>query len=1013
MALLPLIYVTSRHNYNLFHSLADGASIVIAASAFTIIWNSRRSVDNKYFLYAGIGFLFFALLDLMHLLGNKDMGVFPGYGNLGPTFYIAGRYVLSVSLLIAPLFINRKLNTSLIFALYSLTTSLILLSVFYWNVFPACFIEGTGLTPFKVVSDYVICLILLASIGLLLINRRSFDSKVLRTIVFSTILFIATGLTFTLYTDPFGVTNMVGHLFQIASFYLVYLAFIETSVTKPQDILFRRLKQSEEQLNLNVQQLDYANNELKQEITERKRMEEEYRMTAEFLRILNNNTTKQGLIRDALSFLQDKSGCMAIGIRLKEGYDYPYYETRGFRKEFVALESELCVRDDKGEVLCDAKGRPVLECMCGNIIQGRFDPSKPFFSQNGSFWTNSTSELLSSSTEEDRQSRTRNRCNGEGYESVALIPLRTGQKTYGLLQLNDRAKGSFSPRIIDLWETLAGYLSVALAKADADEALRINRDLLEQRVQERTLELHQSRERFRTLAELLPETVFEMDLNFNLTYANARGLEAFGFTAEDLRQGIHLRDLIAETDRAADNINNTLQGKLRDGSEYTARRKDGTHFPVFVHTSRIEREGTTIGLRGIVVDITESRKAEAERQRLEEQLHQSHKMEAIGTLAGGIAHDFNNMLAVIIGNTELALDDVEREDTRKNLEAIIKAGKRCRDLIRQILTFSRKDALQQKNQSLIPLIDESFKLLRASIPSTIDMKLDIKTKSGTAQVNEAQFQQILVNLCTNAAHAMNQNGGSLAISLEDESLHLDGSADSAEPRGYLKLTVSDTGMGIDEELKKRIFDPFFTTKKVGEGTGMGLSVVHGIVEAHNGFITVQSEPGKGSSFNVFLPKAKNAEPETETLQGAAARGEERILFVDDEKSVMAMATSILTKLGYKVSSFTDPQTALDAFIKAPFRFDLLVTDQTMPKMTGVTLAKRAKAVRPDIPVLLCTGYSQTVSAEEAKGLGIEGYIMKPFVKKDLAAAIRKALGKREEASATIELQANRSKAGVR
>ena len=314
---------------------------------------------------------------------------------------------------------------------------------------------------------------------------------------------------------------------------------------------------------------------------------------------------------------------------------------------------------------------------------------------------------------------------------------------------------------------------------------------------------------------------------------------------------------------------------------------------------------------------------------------------------------------------------------------------------RQILTFSRKDALQQKNQSVIPLIDESFKLLRASIPSIIDMKLDIKTKSDTAQVNEAQFQQILVNLCTNAAHAMKQNGGSLVISLEDESLHLDGSSD-LEPRGYLKLTVSDTGMGIDEELKKKIFDPFFTTKKVGEGTGMGLSVVHGIVEAHNGFITVHSEPGKGSSFNVFLPKVKSAEPEAETLQGAAARGEERILFVDDENSVMSMATSILTKLGYEVSSFTDPQAALDAFIKTPFRFDLLVTDQTMPKMTGVMLAKRAKAIRPDIPVLLCTGYSQTVSAEEAEDLGIERYIMKPFLKKDLAAAIREALRKREE-----------------
>jgi len=282
---LPVIYFLSRQNYNLFHSLADGASIVIAASAFMIIWNSRARVDNNYFLYTGIAFLFFAFLDLMHLLGNKNMGVFPEYGNLGPTFYIASRYVLSISLLIAPFFISRKLNTTLMFAGYSLVTLLILLSIFHWQIFPACIVEGLGLTPFKVVSDYIICLILLGAMGLLLINRQAFDSRVLWIIVFSIILSIATGLTFTLYTDPFGVTNMGGHLFQIASFYLVYLAFIETSLTKPQEILFRKLKQNEEKLTLNLQQLDQANAELNQEIAVRKRAEVELRRQREWFQV--------------------------------------------------------------------------------------------------------------------------------------------------------------------------------------------------------------------------------------------------------------------------------------------------------------------------------------------------------------------------------------------------------------------------------------------------------------------------------------------------------------------------------------------------------------------------------------------------------------------------------------------------------------------------------------------------------------------------------------------------------
>jgi len=274
---LPVLYAISRYNYLLFHSLVDGLSIVIAACVFVIIWNSRHLIDNDYFLYVGISFLFWAFLDFMHLLGNKNMGVFPAYGNLGPAFYIAGRYLLSISLIIATLFINRKLNATLMFAAYSIITLLILLSIFYWQIFPVCIIDGAGLTPFKVISDYIICFILLGSIGVMIIKSRSFDSRVLWLIVSSIILSIATGLSFTLYTDPFGIMNLVGHMFQIVSFYLIYLALIETSLTKPQDILYRKLKQNEEALAKSIQQLDQANAELKQEIAERRQAEEELR----------------------------------------------------------------------------------------------------------------------------------------------------------------------------------------------------------------------------------------------------------------------------------------------------------------------------------------------------------------------------------------------------------------------------------------------------------------------------------------------------------------------------------------------------------------------------------------------------------------------------------------------------------------------------------------------------------------------------------------------------------------
>jgi PAS domain S-box-containing protein len=396
-----------------------------------------------------------------------------------------------------------------------------------------------------------------------------------------------------------------------------------------------------------------------------------------------------------------------------------------------------------------------------------------------------------------------------------------------------------------------------------ERQLRQSRDELELRVRERTAELEKSRRRYRDLVELLPEMIFESDVNGHFTYANRRALDKFGHTQEDLEKGITSLEVIVPAEHPAllKNAARILSGEVLEGQEYTARRKDGKQFPVFIRAAAIVDKGRTIGFRGVVADLSEAKKAESEKLRLEEQLWQAQKMEAIGTLAGGIAHDFNNMLAIIMGNAELAWDYLDgNADSRHNIEQIIKTSRRARDLVKQILTFSRKNRADRNSVPLIPLLRETHDLLRGTFPGTIRMKMELIAESATVFADPSQIQQVLINLATNAAHAM-RNRGTLTVILSRVTLQSSDQIQDAQltPGEYARLSVRDTGTGMSESIRKRIFEPFYSTKQKGDGTGMGLAVVYGIVTSHNGAITVESEPGKGSTFTVFLPLAENRE----------------------------------------------------------------------------------------------------------------------------------------------------------
>jgi nitrogen-specific signal transduction histidine kinase/CheY-like chemotaxis protein len=392
-------------------------------------------------------------------------------------------------------------------------------------------------------------------------------------------------------------------------------------------------------------------------------------------------------------------------------------------------------------------------------------------------------------------------------------------------------------------------------------------------------------------------------------------------------------------------------------------------------------------LLGVGVDTTE-------RRALEEQLRQARKMESIGTLSGGIAHDFNNILSIIIGNTELALDDVpEWNVAHGNLVEIKNAGLRAKNIVSQLLAFSRKTDLNLKPVAIVPVIKDALAFLRSTIPSTIDICADIVDSGETVLADPVQLNQIMMNLCINASHAMEETGGVLsvnvaAISLDKTSAEIDS---DLVPGEYVKLTVSDTGPGIDPDIADRIFDPYFTTKGVGKGSGMGLAVVHGIVKNHNGAIFLDSEYGKGAVFSILLPKiTEKPEVKVETTTDLST-GNETILFVDDDESLMKLGQRMLESLGYQIDAFISPTDALEQFLATPDKYDLIITDMTMPKMTGVALAEKLMRIRPDIQIIICTGHSALIDEEKAKTMDIAAFVMKPFSRQKIARIIRQVL----------------------
>ncbi len=847
------------------------------------------------------------------------------------------------------------------------------------------------------------------------------------------------------------------------------LARVETHVS-----LSRMHQRLEQMVEARTFELTLANKELQNEIKDRKLAEAREKHLNKVLRAVRN--VNQLIVQEKN---QDRLLEKACEILL---------ETRFYTYCWI--------------ILTDASGKPSATAQAGlgnsfsRLVSKMEHGDLPYcirkaYKQSGILTIKDTALLCDNCPIPDE-------CHDSG---AAIIRLEHDGNAFGFLNISFPVKLVLDMDEKSLLIELAGDIAFALYSYEQ-----------EKRKAHAQTALQESEKKYKELADSLPQIIFEMDEKGTLTFANQNAFDTFGYTQKEYDKGLNgFTMLIPEDrDRAMNNMLTGLDEKRLDSIEYTALKKNGSTFPVIIHSSYVWQDDKSVGLRGIIIDLTEQKKMEADLKRiamamdyttdtivitdskgaiiyvnpafeectgftrkeaigenprilqsgehdetfygdlwktiidgkswigqlinkkkdgsyyteeatispvfsplgeivnyvavkrditekisLENRLRQAQKMEAIGTLAGGIAHDFNNILSVILGRAELSQFDVPRDNPAyKSIVEVIRAGNRAKELVKQILAFSRQDKQERRLMQPRIIIKEAIKMLRSSLPSTIEIKQTIPAESGIILADPTQIHQIIMNLGTNAYHAMEKTGGVLTISLAEVELEPDeiNQGTALVPGKYLQLMVGDTGRGIENHILECIFDPYFTTKKTGEGTGLGLAVVHGIVKSHGGHIMVESKIGKETIFQVLLPLIEDTVEIAPTEDPVPIpTGNERIFFVDDEKVLGETVRMMLERLGYNVIVKTDSMEALEFFRAHPGSFDIVITDHTMPVMTGIDLAKELMKIQPDIPIILCTGRSKPAIKEEAMQIGIKGFIMKPIITEDIANIIRKIL----------------------
>lgn len=881
------LYLLSRHNYLLFHSVVEVSTVAVAFAIFLVVWNSREYIHNNFFIVVGVSYLFVGVLDMLHALGYQGMGVFPDSGsNLATQLWIVARYLQAASLLLAFLFLERRLNLRALVAAYAAVAVLFLGLIFHWKLFPSCFDEATGLTPFKKTSEFIICGAMLLALPLLRHYREVFDARVRRWIAWSLFLSVASELTFTTYVDPYGFMNTLGHLFKLASFFFMYKALIETGLKEPYRVLFKELKDHE--LALQAAR-DGLEEEVRRRTAELSESEKKFRLIAETIpdvfRMSDPGLTRmhyvspaytriwgrtlESVYRSPQSFMdtihpEDQAGVRsALNGHAAGSWDLEY--------RIVRPDGSVRNIRDRGFPVLDEQDNLQLMVGVASDTTRQNEMETEIVKQSillDAFFTHTITPLVFLTPNFDfiRVNVAYARACGRevsdfpGHNHFAFYPKEENQAIFERVVRTKTPYQAFAKPFVfpdhpEWGLTYWDWTLVPICGSNGEVSFLVFslKDVTKRR--EAEIALREREQYLRTVISNAPVILFATDRNGVLTLSEGAGLRGIGQGPGE-SVGTSIFERYHDHPEIIQAMQRNLSGESVN-SEFEVRGRI-----LNIRCSPVtDATGQADGVIGVALDVTEHRRTQEQLEDYREQLRHADRLSTVGQLASGVVHELGTPLNVVHGRAGMiARGDLTDREVCESAGIIQGQVERMTVLLRQLLDFARRGAPEKSHVEIQRWVESTLELL-ASFGEHRGIRVECTGEETHVKVeaDPGQIRQVLMNLVLNAMHAM-PRGGELRVGIRPVSRRPPGGEEET-CRSYVCIDVRDEGCGISPEDLPRIFDAFFTTKEAGEGTGLGLSIALGIVREHGGWIDVESEPGKGSRFSVYLPFAAADTPD--------------------------------------------------------------------------------------------------------------------------------------------------------